>query len=94
MTPPLIATVSPNYTISLKSSSGALVGKLAPGRYTIRVLDRSGDHDFHLAGPGVDEATTVVFKGTKTWKVTFRRGLYTYKCDPHEIIMKGSFRVG
>jgi plastocyanin len=94
MTPPLIATVSPNYTISLKSSSGALVRKLAPGRYTIRVLDRSGDHDFHLAGPGVDEATTVVFKGTKTWKVTFKRGLYRYKCDPHEIIMKGSFRVG
>jgi plastocyanin len=94
MTPPLTATVSPNYTISLKSSSGALVRRLAPGTYTIRVLDRSGDHDFHLSGPGVDEATTVVFKGTKTWKVTLKRGLYTYRCDPHEIIMKGSFRVG
>jgi plastocyanin len=93
MTPPLVATVSPNYTISVKSPSGALVRKLSPGTYTIRVLDRSGNHDFHLSGPGVDESTSVVFVGTKTWKVTLKRGLYTYRCDPHEIIMKGSFRV-
>ena len=94
MTPPLVATVGPGFTISLASSSGALVRRLAPGTYTIRVLDRSADHDFHLSGPGVDEATEVVFKGTKTWKVKLRAGRYVYKCDPHEIIMKGSFRVG
>jgi plastocyanin len=94
MTPPLLATVGPGYTISLKSTSGALVRKLAPGAYTIRVSDKSGNHDFHLTGPGVDESTEVVFKGTKTWKVTLKQGRYTYKCDPHEIIMKGSFSVG
>jgi plastocyanin len=93
MTPPLVATVGPSFTISLQSANGALIRRLRPGTYTIRVRDRSSDHDFHLVGPGVDVATSVVFKGTKTWKVTLRTGRYVYTCDPHEIVMKGSFQV-
>jgi plastocyanin len=35
----------------------------------------------------VEEVTTV------TWKVTFTPGSYNYVCDPHQEIMKGSFKV-
>lgn len=89
----LVGTVGPGYTISL-TSGGKRVTKLRPGTYRITVRDRSGDHDFHLQGPGVDEATEVVYRGTTRWTVKLKRGRYTFVCDPHQIIMKGSFRVG
>lgn len=38
-------------------------------------------------------ATEIVVRGRKTWSVRLRPGTYTYKCDPHEIVMKGTFRV-
>jgi plastocyanin len=90
----LFATVGPGPTISLRTASGRRVTRLRAGRYRITVRDRSRMHNFHLLGAGVNKRTTVAFRGTRTWLVTFRKGKqYRYVCDPHRTRMKGSFRV-
>lgn len=88
----LTGTVGPSFTITLKKGSSK-VTKLAHGKYTIVVRDRSAIHNFHLRGSGVDKSTSVKFVGTKTWAVTLKKGRYTYVCDPHAAAMRGSFRV-
>jgi plastocyanin len=89
----LTATVGPGATISLRTATGRRVTKLRRGRYRITVRDRSASHNFHLRGPGVNKRTAVGFRGTRTWTVTLRRGLYRFVCDPHARRMRGSFRV-
>src|SRR5207253_2188850 len=79
----LYASVGPGYTISLKDAAGVAVTSLAPGTYTIVVDDQAADHNFHLSGPGVDQATTVPFVGQVTWTVTLSAGSYRFVCDPH-----------
>jgi plastocyanin len=88
----LVGTVGPGFTISL-TQGGKKVTTLAAGTYTITVHDKSSIHDFHLTGPGVNQATKVPFTGTQTWKVTLKAGTYKYMCDPHASIMKGAFTV-
>jgi plastocyanin len=88
----LVATVGPGLTINL-TKAGKKVRSLKPGRYTITVRDRSAVHNFHLRGPGLNKTTGVAAVGTRTWKVTLKRGTYRYVCDPHATSMKGSFRV-
>jgi plastocyanin len=88
----LTGTVGPGFTITLKKS-GTKVTKLKHGVYIIKVSDKSGIHDFHLKGPGVDKKTSVAGTGSKTWTVTLKAGKYTYVCDPHKAVMKGSFTV-
>jgi len=44
-------------------------------------------------GRGVNKKTTVAFRGSRTWLVTFRPGRYRFVCDPHARRMRGSFRV-
>jgi plastocyanin len=88
----LLATVGPSATITL-TRGGKKVTALKAGAYTIAVRDRSSFHNFRLIGPGLNRATTVSFTGTKTWKVTLRKGVYRFRCDPHRSDMKGSFRV-
>ena len=92
--PTLIATVGPGATISLRTSRGARVTRLKAGRYRIVVRDRSRMHNFHLSGLGVNKRTTVRFRGTTTWTVSFRKGrTYRFVCDPHARRMRGSFRA-
>ena len=92
--PPLIATVGPGATISLRTSRGARVTRVKAGRYRIVVRDRSRMHNFHLSGLGVNKRTTVSFRGSTTWTVTFRTGrTYRFVCDPHAKRMKGSFKA-
>jgi plastocyanin len=91
---PLKGTVGPGFTISLKDANGAAVSHLDPGAYTITVDDLGVDHNFHLSGPGVDQATDIDGTGTVTWNVTFTDGKYTFVCDAHSSTMKGSFTVG
>lgn len=92
-TPKLVATVGPGFTISLKKA-GTKVTKLKAGKYTIVVSDRSGIHNFHLTGPGVNKKTSVGSTSKSTWTVTFQKGkTYRYVCDPHASTMRGSFKV-
>jgi plastocyanin len=90
--PKLQARVADPVSISL-TVAGKKVSSLKAGTYTIVVKDQASDHDFHLTGPGVNRTTTVGGIGTQTWKVTLKRGTYTYKCDPHAAFMKGTFKV-
>ena len=90
----LTGTVGPGFTISLKQGSKK-VTKLTPGKYTLKVADKSNIHDFRLKGPGLNKiVTSVTFVGSKTISVTLKKGTYTFVCDPHAAIMKGSFKVG
>jgi hypothetical protein len=89
----LIGTVGPGFTISL-TMNGQPVKQLDPGDYTIQVSDKSDQHNFHLSGPGVDQATDVAGTGDTTWSVTFADGTYSYVCDAHVSVMHGTFRVG
>jgi len=89
----LTGTVGPSFTITLKKG-GKKVSKLPHGKYKIVVRDRSKIHNFRLKGPGLNkEITKVGFVGTKQVTVTLKKGKYTYVCDPHKAIMRGSFRV-
>jgi hypothetical protein len=92
----LLATVGTGgaFVIRLTDEAGNRVTHLAPGDYTIRVHDDAPIHNFHLFGPGVEQATTEDFVGDVTWAVTFVDGTYRYQCDPHSAVMKGSFTVG
>ena len=90
----LNALVGPGFNISLKDAGGTAVTHLDPGTYTINVDDQSALHNFHLIGPGVDQATDLEGTGTATWTVTFVDGTYKFMCDAHPVQMKGSFTVG
>jgi len=88
----LKGVVGPGFTITL-TSGGKKVTKLKAGKYVFKISDKSGIHNFHLKGPGVNKLTTVQGIGIKTWNVTLKKGKYTFVCDPHASTMKGSFVV-
>jgi plastocyanin len=92
--PTLQASVGPGFVISLKDSNGATVRHLDPGTYDIHAVDLAVDHNFHIQGPNVDEATSVDDTGEVTWTVTFIDGTYKFQCDAHPTTMKGSFTAG
>jgi hypothetical protein len=94
--PQLVAVVGTNdaFVISLRDAAGTLVSHLDPGTYDIAVSDRSELHNFHLNGPGVDQATAVNEKQEVKWTVTFTTGTYTYVCDEHATTMRGRFTSG
>ena len=95
----LHAFVHPDESIGLTFDDGSPVGtqaravpSLPPGTYTIRVVDDTPDHNFHLFGPGVEQTTDVGGTGSATWTVTFQPGgEYTYQCDVHADFMHGAF---
>src|SRR4051794_20116645 len=80
-TPTLTGAVGPSFTISLKEGAKK-VATLKAGTYVIKVSDKAVDHNFHLSGPGVNKKTSVTAKTSTTWKVTLKKGKYTYDCDP------------
>lgn len=80
------------FKITLMDSAGAPVTTLKAGDYTVKVKDLSKIHNFDLSGAGVAEKTTVPDVTEVTWKVTFKAGTYTYRCDPHPN-MTGTFTV-
>ena len=90
--PTLNGTVGPGFTITLKQG-GKTVKTLKAGTYVFKIADKSGIHDFHLTGPGVNKKTTVGGTGNSTWTLTLKKGTYKYVCDPHASIMHGSFKV-
>jgi hypothetical protein len=88
----LTATVGPGFTITL-TRAGKTLRSLKRGTYVFKVSDLASNHNFHLTGPGVDKTTSVSGTGTTTWTVTLKKGTYTYVCDPHATMMRGSFSV-
>jgi plastocyanin len=86
--------VGPGFEIEVKQN-GEDAESVKAGTYTLKVEDKSDQHNFHLIGPGVDDAVTEVpFQGDKTVTVTLKAGTYTYQCDPHAASgMKGTFEV-
>ena len=92
-TPKLSGVSGPGFSITV-TSGGKAVKTLKAGTYTLVVADKSSVHNFHLLGPGVNKKTSVPFTGTTTWKVTLKKGTYTFQCDIHAASgMKGSFKV-
>jgi len=87
-------TVGPGFTIGL-TMQGKKVTNLKTGTaYRFVISDRSSIHDFHLSGPGLDRVlTSVDFTGTKSFRLTLKKGSYRFLCDPHSAFMHGSFRV-
>jgi len=88
----LQGTVGPGSTITL-TKGGSSVHKLPAGRYRFKVSDKSDQHNFHLKGPGVNKKTSVSGTGTVTWKITVKKGKYTFVCDAHPEMMRGHFTV-
>jgi plastocyanin len=88
----LAASVGPGFSISL-TQNGQAVTSLQPGDYTIDVSDTATVHNFHLSGPGVDQATSVPGTGSTTWDVTLTTGSYHFQCDAHPTMLHGDFTV-
>jgi plastocyanin len=89
----LALTVGPATTISLKTLAGKKVTLLRPGAYTFVVRDRSKVHNARLRGAGAAQATGVGFVGTKTWRVTLRKGTLVVQCDPHKATMRTTVKI-
>ncbi len=68
-------------------------GNLAAGEYELTVNDQATVHNFHLTGPGVNDATGVSAMETKTFSFS-QNGTYSYVCDVHPTSLNGSFTVG
>ena len=85
--PKLTGTVGPGFTISMAKKP------TKAGKYTLVVSDKSNIHNFHLTGPGVNVKTSVAATGSKTFKITLKKGKYTFLCDPHASTMRGTFTV-
>jgi plastocyanin len=83
----LRGVVGPGFTISVNVKS------VKAGMVTLRVRDRSDEHNFRIKGPGVNRATSVNGTGTSTWKLRLRRATYTIVCDPHRSSMRTRLRV-
>ena len=87
----LSARVGPGATITV-TRLGVLQKTLPAGPVVLVVNDRSAKDNFHLVGPGVNRVTSKPGKGTVVWKLTLKRGLYTYRSDATPKL-RGSFRV-
>ena len=90
-TPKLTGRVGPARTISLKKG-GSLVKSLKAGLYKVVVTDSTRKDNFHLLGPGISKKTRVRSKGTFSWKLRFRAGVYTYRSDAHRKLRR-KFKV-
>jgi plastocyanin len=81
------------FKIEMKNAAGRSLKTVKAGTYRIKIEDHSTIHDFHLKGPGVDRKTSVSGRTETVWTVRLRPGTYTFRCDPHASMMRGSFRV-
>jgi hypothetical protein len=92
--PKLRGTIGPGYTISLKNAQGKKVKSLKHGKYTFIVRDKANIHNFTLKGPGVRNKviTGTGFVGTKTVRLTLKKGTYRFYCTVHPFV-SGTFKV-
>ena len=86
--------VNADQTIGL-TQGGTAVTQLAPGTYSFEVNDTTAEHNFHLQGPGVNDATGIEATGIFNWpNRALTHGFYDYFCDVHLAAMAGAFRAG
>jgi plastocyanin len=92
--PKLRGTIGPGFTISLKNAHGKKVKSLKRGKYAFIVSDKASIHNFTLKGPGGRNKmiTGTGFVGTKTVRVTLKKGTYRFYCTVHPSV-SGSFKV-
>jgi plastocyanin len=81
------------FKIEMKNAAGRKLKTVKAGTYRIKIEDKASVHNFHLKGPGVNKSTSVSRRAETMWTVRLRPGKYTYLCDPHASMMRGSFRV-
>lgn len=79
-------------SISLTTSDGQRVDRLAPNTYRFVVKDLTSKQNFHLVGPSVNRRTKVPAKATTTWTIYLRPGTYTYRSDKRSSL-SGTFTV-
>jgi hypothetical protein len=89
----LSAYVGPMKTISLRTLDGNSVTALEARSYRIIVRDASPRANFHLSGPRVSKQTGRRFRGTATWNVQLRPGIYHYRSDGFRLKSSNRFRV-
>jgi plastocyanin len=100
VSPTMHAVVHQDNTITLTFDDGSPVGNQArdaltvpAGTYAVRVVDDTGEHNFHLSGPGVQQATSVDGSDNASWTVTIQAGgTYRFQCDTHADFMYGTFQ--
>jgi len=80
--PTIKGRVGPGFVITVSRHHAS------PGRYRLVVRDRSGDHNWHIKGPGVNRRTSVSGTGRTVWRVRLVRGTYRIVCDPHRTSMR------
>jgi hypothetical protein len=61
----------------------AFIRNVPAGKATITVRDMTAADNFHLVGAGVNKKTGVGFRGTVTWTVALKKGVYTFRSDAH-----------
>ena len=91
--PTLRAITGSDFAVALVGADFAPVRRLEAGTYTIRVEDRSPDHNFRVTGPGVNASTTLAGVGSREVTVRLTGGTYSFFCDPHTLTMLGEFNV-
>ena len=82
----------PGFSIDVEKA-GKDLKTIKAGTYKIKVEDKSSIHNFHLFGPGVNKRTSIGATAETIWTIRLRPGKYTFVCDPHAGVMRGSFRV-
>jgi hypothetical protein len=97
ITPRLLGTVGPGFTIKLTTATHLRVVTLKARRYAFVVSDKSPIHNFvveRISGAAFEKTlTTVPGTGIKTVFVTLTRGKYKFFCAPHQSQMFGLFTV-
>ena len=88
----LVAQVGPRRIIAVKTTSGGRVKRLVAGKYRLSVKDLTKADNFHLTALRINKKTSVNFRGTVAWTLTFRAGTAKYRSDAHPRL-RGSFIV-
>jgi plastocyanin len=82
------------FKIEMKNQANKKLTSVKAGTYRIKIEDKATIHNFRLKGPGVNKATSVPGKTDDLiWTVTLKKGTYTFLCDPHASMMRGTFKV-
>ena len=94
VTPTLVGTDGPGFTINLKQGTKA-VKTLKAGTYKVVIHDKSSIHGWSLDGPHgfAKDISPVPFSGTKTITLKLKAGSYKFYCPAHESTMFGHFTV-